>query len=136
MPFWRCYYHIVWATKGRESAITSTVEKVVFRAVELKSREIGSWVLAINAMVDHVHVAVSIPPTLSIADWTKHVKGVSSREVNESLADTQTQFRWQRGYGALTVGERGLALVVDYVQRQKEHHANGTVYVALEDIGE
>ncbi len=136
MPFWRCYYHIVWATKGRESAITSTVEKVVFRAVESKSREIGSSVLAINAMVDHVHFAVSIPPTLSIADWTKHVKGVSSREVNESLADTQTQFRWQRGYGALTVGERGLALVVDYVQRQKEHHANGTVYVALEDIGE
>jgi REP-associated tyrosine transposase len=136
MPaYWRCYYHIVWATKGREPLITAGVEKVLFRAIEMKAQAMSSSILAINAALDHIHVLTSIPPTLAAADWVKHIKGTSSHEVNDAQPNND-RFRWQGSYSVLTVGERNLPIVMDYIARQKEHHANGTLYKALEYTGE
>lgn len=132
MPFWKCYYHIIWATKEREPLITAEVEPVLFDAIRQKGHELGCDVLAINGISDHVHAAVSIPPTLTIADWMKHIKGASSRVINESQMETTARFRWQRGYGVLTVGERHLPMVLEYITKQKEHHSKGTLYAALE----
>jgi putative transposase len=134
MPFWRCYYHIVWATKGREPLITPALEHILFASVKHKAEDLGTRVLAINAVSDHVHVAVSIPPTLNVADWMKHIKGVSSHDINESQPDASDRFRWQGGYGVISVGPQGLELVQDYIVRQKEHHAQGTLYPSLELI--
>jgi putative transposase len=135
MPFWCCYYHIVWATKGREPLISPTVEYILFDAVRQKSEALGSTILAMNSVTDHVHVAVSMPPTLNIADWMKHVKGASSHNINESQLHDLARFRWQGGYGVITVGPQGLKLVQDYITRQKEHHAQGTIYQSLEYTG-
>ncbi len=136
MPFWRCYYHIVWATKGREPLITPPVENIVFAAVKQKAEALGTAVLAINSVSDHVHVAVSMPPTLNIADWMKQIKGASSHGINESQPEAIARFRWQGGYGVVTVGPQGLKLVQDYIAHQKEHHAQGTLYQSLEYTGE
>lgn len=132
MPFWKCYYHIVWATKEREPVITAQIEPILFDSIRYKAQELGCAVLAINGISDHVHAAVSIPPTLTIADWIKHIKGVSSRAINEGQTETAARFRWQRGYGVLTVGERHLPMVLEYIVHQKEHHSKGTLYAALE----
>jgi len=32
------------------------------------------------------------------------------------------QFAWQRGYGAFSVGPRDLDALIDYIDRQEEHH--------------
>ena len=136
MPFLRCYYHIVWATKGREPLITHAVENILFEAVKQKAEALGTAVLAINAISDHIHVAVSMPPTLNIADWMKHVKGASSHDINESQPEALARFRWQGGYGVVTVGPQGLNLVQDYIMHQKEHHAEGTLFKSLEYTGE
>lgn len=136
MPFWLCYYHLVWATKNREPLITEPLESVLYDAVQSKSQSLGCPVLAVNSVCDHVHVAVSIVPTLPVADWVKLIKGVSSHAVNETLPSKEQRFRWQKSYAVLTVGQRHLPMVVEYVQRQKEHHATGNVYTSLEYTGE
>ena len=136
MPFWRCYYHLVWATKGREASITPKVENVLFRAIEMKAQEMGCSILAVNAALDHIHVLASIPPTMTIADWVKHVKGTSSHEVNTAQSGDVERFRWQGSYSVLTVGHRSLPIVIDYIVKQKEHHAKGTLYAALEYTGD
>ena len=41
-------------------------------------------------------------------------------------------FIWQRGYGALSVGERQKPIAIAYVQSQKEHHKQRTTNVWLE----
>jgi putative transposase len=136
MPFWRCYYHVVWATKGREPLLTSMLEQVVFTSVDDKSTALGCQLLAVNAYQDHIHAAVSMPPTFAIADWVKHVKGVSSRDVNNAQPSNAARFRWQSSYGVVTVGEKHLPVVVDYIARQKEHHATGNLFQSLENTGE
>ena len=92
--------------------------------------------IAVNGIPDHVHVAVSIPPTLTVTDWVKNVKGVSSHEVNNVLAEQAARFRWQSGYGVLTFGTRNLDFVVSYIQKQKQHHANNHLYQLLETTGD
>lgn len=108
----------------------------MFGAIEEKTNALSCRLLAVNAYHDHVHAAVSIPPTLTIADWVKHVKGVSSRDVNNAQESLNARFRWQTSYGVVTVGEKHLPIVVDYIARQKEHHATGNLFQSLENTGE
>jgi len=132
MSFWRCYYHIVWTTKNREPLITAASEPILFEAVCSKCAELRCEIQAVNAVSDHIHIAVCIPPKVAVADWAKHVKGMSSFAVNSMFPNASSHFRWQSGYGVLTFGTKNLAFVIQYIERQKEHHANGTLEPYLE----
>lgn len=132
MPNWECYYHIVWATKYREALITSDVEKIVFAAIKHKSIELDCPIYALNGTVDHVHVAVTIIPKLSISEWVRQVKGLSAHEVRLHFPHADTPFRWQKGYSVHSLGKKALPFAIDYVQNQKEHHADETLEPYLE----
>ena len=134
MPFWRCYYHLIWATKNRAPFITPKIEQLIFDTIREKSHTLDSSVLAINTVTDHLHIAACIPPKYSIAEWVKQVKGVSTRDINAQFPDLETSFAWQQSYGVLTFGAKNLNFVVAYVERQKEHHANETLEPYLEQI--
>lgn len=110
MPFWRCYYHVVWATKNRAALITPEKESLIFAVIRAKSVELKGEVLAVNGVQDHVHVAVAIPPGLAVADWVRQVKGASSYEVNTRFPNTTPRFAWQSGYSVLTFGAKNLPL--------------------------
>lgn len=107
---------------------------MLFGAIERKSVDLGCEVLAINGVSDHVHVAVRIPPTLAVTEWAKHVKGVSSRELNVALGTEAERFRWQDGFGVLTFGAKNLDLVLNYIHQQKQHHQQQTLEPYLERI--
>jgi putative transposase len=86
---------------------------------------------ALNGVPDHVHLACTLPVTLSIAAAMQQLKGSSSHFVNH-LASTDQRFEWQEGYGALTFSKRDLPRIVAYIDRQKEHHAQGTLSEKME----
>jgi putative transposase len=132
MPFWLFYYHIVWATRFRQPAITPLLEPLIYEAIRHKSNALKAPILALNGVADHVHVAVSIPPAIAVAKWVSDVKAYSSREVNLLLPDAETKFQWQRGYSAFTFGTSRKQYALDYIRRQKEHHAHGTIEPGLE----
>lgn len=132
MPYWRTYYHLIWTTKNREPLITPEVERRLYAYLLCKAAEIDVRVYAINGWCDHVHMVVSVPPSLSVADTVKRLKGASSYD----LGTQGVVFEWQRGYGVLTMGEKQLPIAEEYVQRQKSHHASGTLINALEHCSE
>ena len=134
MPFWRCYYHVIWATKNRAAWITLEIETVILSSIREKALELESPILAINSVADHIHIAACVPPKLSIAEWVKHMKGVSTRDVNARFPNLDTAFGWQQGYGVLTFGAKNQQMVIDYIERQKEHHANQNLHSYLEQI--
>ena len=135
MPFRACYYHVVWATKGRSPLITPQIEKVVFAAIRRKTTELNSPILAINGVADHVHVAVSISPAVAVSEWVKQVKGVSTYEVN-TIFSLSEHFRWQRGYGVVTFGKMRLEFIIAYIKNQKTHHHYNEVINYLERLEE
>jgi REP element-mobilizing transposase RayT len=135
MTFWRCYYHFVWTTKYREPLITPAIETVVIQTIRAKSRELGCEILAINAVPDHLHIALALSPAVAAARWAKMVKGASSHTVNSLNPTAPVRFQWQEGYGALTFGAKQIPYVVHYIECQKDHHAEGKTEPYLEQVG-
>ncbi len=90
MPFAKCYYHIVWATKHRAAVIDPKLQVLIQGIIQHKSTELHSPLLAIYAMPDHVHVAVRVSTQIAVADWARRVKGISSHEVNGAFPDLET----------------------------------------------
>ncbi|MBZ0283665.1 MAG: IS200/IS605 family transposase [Anaerolineae bacterium] len=136
MPFWKCFYHAVWATANREPIITSAVETIIIATIQHKSHDLNCRIWAINSIADHIHIAVSIPPKLSPAEWIRNVKGLSTHEVNGTFPDLPSAFKWQTAYGLLTFGEKALPFVTAYIQNQKQHHAEGRIQPYLEQTDE
>ena len=135
MPYWRLYYHLIWTTKNRHPLIASAWEADLYGYLWGKAAAMGCLPHAIGGVADHVHVVISIPPRLAVAQVVGRLKGASAHHVNHVLAERKS-FQWQAGYGALTFGERALPRVVRYVQRQKVHHAAHTLWPFLEQAPE
>jgi putative transposase len=133
MPFWKCHYHVIWATKNREPRITPEMESYLFGTIRSIAEELNSTIFAINGTEDHIHVAVAIPPSIAVAQWVKRCKGASSKAINHTFTNDD-HFRWQNGYGVLSFGAKQLAYVVAYIEHQKQHHAEKTFQPYLEQI--
>ena len=132
MALWRLYYHLVWATKEREPLINSDREVELYPYIIAKADALGCIVHAIGGVEDHIHLVVSIPPTLAIADFVKRIKGSSAHFLNQALSASLDKFGWQEGYGVFSLGGKQLEQAVDYVKNQKAHHSNGTAIASLE----
>ena len=135
MTFWRLHYHLIWATFERQPALTAEREKVFYGVLYGKAKEMGLKIHAAGNVEDHVHIVLSIPPKVALADCVKNIKGASAYAINH-MPDSDGQLKWQEGYGALTIGERSLAAVMAYAARQKEHHKERSVMAVYERIDE
>ena len=131
MAFWRLYYHLIWATKNRKHLIQPQIEARLYGYIVNKAAELDVYVYAINGWYDHIHLLVTIPPKHAIAYVVKCLKGASSHDLNHA-ARLDYQFAWQRGYGALSLGERQRPIAQTYVENQKQHHEHQTANPWLE----
>jgi REP element-mobilizing transposase RayT len=130
MSYRRLFYHLVWATKNREPVIDEDVQALVERSFQLTSADLGLRVHARGFMPEHVHLSMSIPPTIAVTDVVRRLKGASSHGVNR--AKSAPVFGRQDGFGVQSFGEKNLSQVNAYILNQKEHHARGTLIAALE----
>ena len=131
MTYWRLFYHFAWGTKNRVETINEQrfeIARGTFAAV-CTSHDV--LIHAIGWMPDHIHLAVSIPPKVAIADVAQQLKGTSSFRINEAGGDT---FAWQPGYGVVSFNERLLPTVIEYIEHQREHHARKSLIPALERL--
>ena len=130
MSYWRLFYHAVWSTKDRQPLIDPAWEKYLYGYLWGKATVLDCIPHAINGMPDHLHVVISIPPKLAIATVIGQLKGASSHHINEQHLDGT--FAWQGEYSIFSISESGLEKVVDYVKKQKQHHAERTLIDILE----
>jgi putative transposase len=121
MTFWRLHYHLIWATFEREPSLIADREKMFYGVLYNKAQELGLVIHAAGNVEDHVHVVASIPPKISVAECVRQIKGASAYAINR-MPGGEGDFKWQGGYGALSIDERCLPTVIAYAMNQKEHH--------------
>jgi REP element-mobilizing transposase RayT len=61
-------------------------------------------------------------PLIAPSKIAQHLKGESSKWIHEEFENMRT-FAWQDGYGVFSVSNSKVPDVVDYIKRQREHHA-------------
>ena len=126
--------HITWHTKNNSPVLTPQIENRLHHYLQHKAIETPGVVFhEIGGTENHVHLAVSIPPTLQISDWVGKMKGASSHYINHQIANRKA-LEWQTGYGVVSFGTKDLEWVKRYIQNQKEHHASGSIQERLERI--
>ena len=127
--------HLVWHTKTSSPLLTPTVELIAHRCLRKRIIDTsGAYIHEIGGIENHVHLAVSIPPTLTISEWIGEIKGGSSHDVNQEVGKRQKVLQWQAGYGVVSFGTKDLEWVKAYIRNQREHHKRRSVHDRLERI--
>ncbi|MCC7352673.1 MAG: IS200/IS605 family transposase [Anaerolineae bacterium] len=133
--FHQLVYHFVWATKDRLPLVTPAVEARLCPYIGYKCKELGYTLHAVNGAQDHLHILVSLTPSMLVADVAKNLKGASSHYINKESGLGEILY-WQDGYGVITLRESEIPKVVQYIQNQKRHHAQGNLSDILERFQE
>ena len=74
---------------------------------------------------DHVHLLCALSKTRDAAAMVKEVKRGSSIWLKTKGPDL-SDFAWQNGYGAFSVGPSDLEALRSYIDAQEEHHRKHT----------
>jgi REP element-mobilizing transposase RayT len=126
--------HFVWHVKSSLPVIKAEIEPRLYRYIRSYSLQSKGLIFhEVGGTETHIHIAVTIPPTLLISDWIRKVKGSSSHYVNHELTNRKV-LDWQTGYGVVSFGTKDLDWVLNYIRNQKDHHKKGTTVERLERI--
>jgi putative transposase len=131
MSFWRLYYHLIWLTRDHRPLIQPAWEKELYTYLGAKAQELGCYPHAINGTSTHLHLVLSIPPSVAVSDIVGLLKAGSSRRINR--AHPEVGFAWQPDSVLYSVAEAGLERIVGYVKAQKVHHVQGTLIAGFEE---
>ena len=120
---YRCEYHIVFTPKYRRKEIYGQLKKDIGEILRKLCEQKGVEIIEAEACPDHIHMLVSVPPYLSIAQFMGFLKGKSSliifdRHANLKYKYGQRSF-WCRGYFVDTVGKNETA-IRNYIRNQLE----------------
>ena len=120
---YRCQYHIVFAPKYRGKEIYGQLRKDIGEILRKLCEQKGVEIIEAEACPDHIHMLVSIPPHISIAQFMGYLKGKSSLMIFDRHANLKYKYGsrhfWCRGYYVDTVGKNKNA-IENYIKNQLE----------------
>ncbi|HEV3167812.1 MAG TPA: IS200/IS605 family transposase [Isosphaeraceae bacterium] len=123
--FTNLLYHIVFSTKLRHPLITPALRTDLYAYLGGIIRGHGGTLVKVGGMPDHIHLVIQSQADIAVSDMLRQIKGSSSKWIN-NRRDSTTRFGWQTGYGAFSVSASQLESVVEYVEKQEEHHRKMT----------
>lgn len=118
----RLTVHIVWVTKYRYHVLKGDVQQrcrdLIIQICNAENVNILKGVVS----KDHVHIHVEYPPSLSVSDMVKRIKGRTSRLLQQEFPALGKKYWgrhfWGVGYGAWSTGN----ITDEMVQEYLEHH--------------
>jgi REP element-mobilizing transposase RayT len=113
--------HLVFSTKARRPWLKDGIqgEMHAYLASVLNGSE--NICVRVGGVADHVHVAVFIARTESLAKLVERLK-VSSSKWIKTKGSEFAKFGWQKGYAAFSVGLGDRDALVRYIDGQAAHH--------------
>ena len=118
---YRCEYHVVFAPKYRRKAIYGEIKKDIGVILRKLCNEMKVEIIEAEACPDHIHMLVSIPPYMSIAQFMGTLKSKSALMIFDRHANLKYKYGnrhfWCRGYFVDTVGKNEHA-IQEYIRNQ------------------
>jgi REP element-mobilizing transposase RayT len=127
------HLHIVFSTKNQEPIVAEHVCRDIWAFLGDTAREHRIKVHCIGGALDHVHLFLAPPTTLSVAEIVHLMKENSAQWVRENYPAIP-HFAWQEGDLTVSVSESEIPTLTAYINDQAHHHRHATFqqeYVAL-----
>ena len=116
------YIQVIFAVEGRQSLLApdhnDELQKYIAGIVSGRKQKL----IAINNMLDHVHLSIGLRPDISLSELVRDVKACSSKFINGKRW-VPGRFSWQEGFGAFSYSRSQLGAVIRYIENQQQHHS-------------
>ncbi len=120
---YRCEYHVVFAPKYRRKVVYGEIKKDVGEILRKLCNEMKVEIIEAEACPDHIHMLVSIPPYMSVAQFVGTLKSKSALMIFDRHANLKYKYGnrnfWCRGYYVDTIGKNE-KMIKDYIRNQLE----------------
>lgn len=120
----RLTVHIVWVTKYRYQVLKGEIQKRCRELIIQICDAEDVRILQGAVSKDQVHMHIEYPPSQSISDLIKRLKGRTSGLLQQEFPELQKRYWgkhfWAIGYGAWSTGNLTEEMVAEYL----EHHRN------------
>ena len=120
---YRCEYYIVFAPKYRRKIIYKEIKRDVGEILRKLCNEMKVEIIEAEACPDHIHMLVSIPPYMSVAQFVGTLKSKSALMIFDRHANLKYRYGnrnfWCRGYYVDTVGKNA-KVIENYIRNQLE----------------
>lgn len=119
--------HLIFSTKDRHPFLTPEIRPDLHAYLATVARHADGECYRVGGVEDHVHLAIRLSRTQTIADLVSELKTSSAKWLKEkSQSPALSKFAWQRGYASFSVGPRDLDKLIAYIDDQEEHHRTKT----------
>lgn len=117
--------HLAWITKYRYKVLKGDIAVRTRNLIRRICLEENVEILSGAVSVDHVHILVSIDPSISVSTLVKFLKGKTSHKLQMEFPELQKKYWgqhfWARGYFAVSTGNVTTKMIQEYI----EHHFEG-----------
>jgi putative transposase len=116
-------YHLVWITKYRKRVLGGKVGVRTRELIRQVCKENEVEILSGHVATEHIHLLVSVPPSLSVSKLVQYIKGYTSRKLLMENKELNKQFwgrhLWGRGYFAASSGNVTDDIIKHYIENQE-----------------
>ncbi|MDD4149956.1 MAG: IS200/IS605 family transposase [Bacteroidales bacterium] len=121
MSYTQLIYHIIIRTKYSKKTIPNENAEELYKYITGFVKNKKSIMLQINGTPNHIHMLVSLHPTLSLSNFVKELKNSTNYWIKqqEEFKDFES---WGTKYAAFTTNINDKKRLIDYIQNQRTHH--------------
>lgn len=116
------HLHLVWTTKYRKGVLSGEVGKRVREIIRQVCREEDVEIMKGHVSKDHVHLLISIPPSVTVSRLVQKMKGGSSYRLMGEFEHLRRTFwgrhMWARGYFCCSSGQITDEMIARYIENQ------------------
>lgn len=114
--------HFVWRTKYRYKILTEQVADRCRELIRQICKRNQVEIIKGRMEPEHVHLLVSVPPTIAPSKLMQYIKGASSRRLQQEFPQLNKRYwgrhMWSTGYFVASSGTVTDEMIKDYL----EHH--------------
>ena len=120
--------HLVWATKYRYSVLQGDIQKrcrsIIIQICDSEDVVIMKGVLS----KDHIHMHIEYPPSKSMSELIKRLKGRSSRKLQMEFPELKKRYWgrhfWAIGFGCWSSGNITDKMISEYLEHHRKDDKN------------
>ena len=114
-------YHVIWCTKYRKPVLIEYIAKEFNKLIDAICEENKLIIISKEIQPDHIHLFISIPPAVSIANAVRKLKGITARKLFIKFSELKKKLYngalWSPSYYVGTAGNVSAKTIQKYIER-------------------
>ena len=119
-------YHIVWTTKYRYKVLENKIAERARQIIRQGCNSMNVTIIKGSIGKEHVHLLVSVPPSLSVSKLVQQLKGKTSRTLQMEFKNLRKRYwgqhLWSTGYFCRSIGTVTRDIIKEYIENQEDEY--------------